>query len=352
MKHLFICLLLGLTLSACERNGVHYSTGTIQEVFAKAQKENKKVFVLIGSSQCGRCTIFANFLDSQSTTVNILKNNYVCYKVDIHDPTQKTIAQIAKCPSYPFPYFFDKEGNLEAFGFPNSKEYDISDLTKIGIDEYRFKEMFRLYIPTNTYKSLVSLNLRAFLLASQPGANRQLLDSAYNLVNRSLDIAAYPYNLWFSYQLANQLGYKRSEVARPLPVETHSDQVLYGSLLDSVKRINPVNLPVYSGTDDSIQYSFLKDKLDCGSIKKGTDYSFSFELKNTGKKDLLIARAEHPCSCVELQWPQQAIRPGETDFINGIFHAREKGSFSKDIYVHTASPQVPMKIIVLTGNVF
>ena len=122
--------------------------------------------------------------------------------------------------------------------------------------------------------------------------------------------------------------------------------------MDSVRRLVSGSLPAVPKIDDSVQYTFIKEKLECGLVKSGTDYSFAFEFKNTGKKNLLIARAEHPCSCIELQWPQQAIRPGETEFIKGIFHAKEKGSFSKDIFIHTAFQQVPMKTVILTGSIF
>jgi hypothetical protein len=329
MKYLSLIPLIGCLLCSCSHEKIPYLKGSIQDIFAKAQVENKKVFVLIGNSTCGQCKHFDSLLGQQATTVDILNKEYLCYKVDIHDSVQKTIAQITKCPSYPFPYFFDKDGNLEAFGFPNTREYDISDLSKIDVDEYRFKELFHLPITTSDYKSLVSLNLRAFLLANKATTEQKGLDSAYKMVSRSLDIAAYPFNLWLSYQLANRLGYKNESLSG------HETASL-----------------ITSQPNDSLSYSFTKGKLECGSVKRGTDYAFAFEFRNTGKKELVIARAEHPCSCIELTWPPQAIRPGKTGLIQGVFHAREQGRFSKDIFVHATSSQIPMKTVVLTGTVF
>lgn len=351
MKYIPLTLLVGCLLCSCTRVKIHYMPGPLQDIFAKAQLEHKKVFILIGNSKCGQCKHFDSLIQEQATTVNILKDQYICYKVDILDSLQRAIAQITKCPSYPFPYFFDNEGNLLALGFPDSREYDITDLSKIGVDEYRFKELFHLPISTDDYKSLVSLNLRAFLLMNKEPTEKNALDSAFKMVTRSVNITSYPFNLWLSYQLANRLGYRSYKVSGQMPLLSGSERIIYGSIIDSIKRISSGS-PIASRLNDSIGYVFFKEKLDCGQVKKGTDYPFSFEFKNTGKKELLIARAEHPCSCIELTWPQNAIRPGETGSIQGVFHARELGTFSKDVFVHATTAQIPMRTVILTGTVF
>src|SRR5687767_7357304 len=104
MKYFTNCLFACLLLFACHHTPVQYMDGRIEEVFARAKKEDKKVFVLIGNSECGNCEYFRKMLDSQSRTARILQKDYICYTVDALNKQQKDIAQIVKCPSYPFPY--------------------------------------------------------------------------------------------------------------------------------------------------------------------------------------------------------------------------------------------------------
>jgi hypothetical protein len=350
---LLICLLCGILSTSCGHHPIAYTTGSLHEIFSRAQQENKKVFVLIANSRCGQCDYFSKRLDSEETTKKILGDDYICYKIDVLDPKERKIAQIVKCPSYPFPYFFDKDGNLEAFGFPMSKEFDISDLSKIGMDEYRFREFFGLSIPIASYKRMVSLALRSYLLSENGRQDRTSTDSAYQLSRQSLDIAVYPFNLYLAYSLAERADPGGRVKLRQFeqPALTNSDKLIYGDLLDTIAWQSNRQTITTTTVNNDFRYSFTRDSLDCGAIKKGTDYAFTFELINTGRKDLVIAMADHPCFCIELQWPQKAIRPGGRDFIKGVFHAREKGNFLKKIYIHTVSPEIPMKIVTLTGVV-
>ncbi|HEY0610521.1 MAG TPA: DUF1573 domain-containing protein [Chitinophaga sp.] len=346
MKYLLTCILPVLLLLSCHHSPVQYVDGTIEEAFARAKKENKNVFIIIGNRECGNCDGFRKMLDSQSRTARILQRDYICYNADASDNRQKDIAQITKCPSYPFPYFFDSDGKLLAFGFPNSKEFDIRNLDRIGIDEYIFREIFRLPISTQRYKKLVSLNMQAFLLMKGDGERPGARDSAYQLAKRSLDIAVYPYNIYLSYTLGGP-----GAVAQLMrPEYTASDKLTYKKLLDTIPLLENSLANQHKGAD-STTLVFSKSNQDCGIIKQGTDYTFSFEFTNTGKKDLQIAKADHPCTCIELKWPQHPVKPGATDVIRGVFHAGEKGKFKKDIYVHPASPGMPMKIVTLTGIV-
>lgn len=354
MKYTVVLSLLILLTASCKHTpaSIYYESGPIEEIFVRAKQEHKKVFVLISNSECGQCEGFKKKLNTQATTVGILAADYLCYYADVMDPGQKDIARIVKCPSYPFPYFFDEDGNLEAFGFPNSPDYNISNLSDIRVDEYKFRELFRLLITTPDYKQLVSLNLRAYLLMKQQPGKQLLIDSAYNLSLRSMNIAVYPYNTYLTHLLGQRTRYP-SPTPLPLlviPSLTHADQVVYGSLLDSIPYSLGDSLHTITTTDE-IAYIFDTNSQECGTIAKGTDYNFHFAFRNTGTKELVIAKAEHSCSCIELQWPKQPIPPGGTGSISGVFHADEKGIFKKDIYIHTPSPKVPMRIISLTGVV-
>lgn len=240
-----ICLLSCLLLFSCHRHPALHPRDPLEDAFILAKKEHKKVFVLITNSQCGTCAALVKRIDTTSATRRILRDNYICYTVDVLDTTQNRIAQIVKCPSWPFPYFFDSDGTLDAFGFPAQEQFDIHDLSKIGIDEDRFKELFGLPISTARYKEMVSLTMRAWLLAGNHRTGADAEDSAYHLVRRSLDIAVYPFNLYLAQSLARRRDpsdlsaleqFRQSQIMR-------NDPLTYGHLLDSIgwKRDNNAN---------------------------------------------------------------------------------------------------------------
>ncbi|MBW8683566.1 DUF1573 domain-containing protein [Chitinophaga rhizophila] len=346
MRYILICLIFTIIFS-CRQQPIQYASGRIEDVFEQARKENKKVFVLITDTSCGICNAFAKKLDSINETKKILNQDYICYKANITDTAMTDIAQIVKCPSFPFPYFFDKDANLLAFGFPNNKNFLIDDLSKIGISEYTFREMFRLPITTLDYKKLVSLNMKAYLMMKE-GHH----DSAYQLVKASSEIAVYPYNIYLANQLS-AVGTKESNAwIRQLqkPQFTPSDEVIYDNLIDNIAFSENQNELPETGSD-SVSYTFVETKHECGIINQGANYTFAFKFLNTGKKDVVITKAEHSCPCIELKWPDQPVKPGETGYIRGILHAEQLGRFSREIYVHTISSKVPMRIVVLNGQV-
>lgn len=319
--------------------------GPVEDVFRRAKETHKKVFILISDPDCGRCRQFQEMLDKQPETARILKGEYICYKADIGDTLQLPVVQIVKCPAYPFPYFFDADGRLLAFGFPNSKEYIINDLNQLTIDDYRFRELFRLPVSVRTYKELVSQTMQAYLLSKGAGSP----ESAYQLIKSSLQITAYPANVYLYDKLAKQTGHQEKLPVIRDYVFTGGDKIIYKNILETIR-------PYFaesdsSHTDGKEVLAFSQETYLLDTISRGLDYTFRFEVKNTGSQPLMINKAEHPCSCIELSWPQQLLNTGESGVIKGVFHANEPGAFNREIYVHINNEQQPMHILHLKGTV-
>ncbi|MFY0254556.1 DUF1573 domain-containing protein [Chitinophaga sp. 30R24] len=320
-------------------------------VFAEAKKNNKKVFLLISDEKCGKCNSFVNFLNTQKSTVAILQDQYIACKIDMSNPQQKEAGQILKCPSFPFPYFFDADGNLEAFGFPNSPKYDIRDLSKIFIEEDRFHELFLLPISIPVYKKMVSAALKSYLLLNNASSGKDDIEKGYAIAKQSMSFGVYPYNLYLGYRFTAKLGLDSANTAYIAQIKdnyTLNDSYLYMSLFDKYGIDHQANTGKHSAQD----LIFNPDTIAGAKVKFKNDYFFSYEFINQGTDPITIRKAEHACSCVQLNWPRYPVKPNEKGKITGVFHATEKGTFSKDIYVHSNSKYEPMRILSLQGEVY
>jgi len=87
------------------------------------------------------------------------------------------------------------------------------------------------------------------------------------------------------------------------------------------------NLPVISF--DQISYDF-------GKIDEGDIVETSFKITNTGKSDLIIAKASATCGCTIPDWPKEAIKPGASAPMEVKFNSRgKKNKISKTITLVT-----------------
>jgi len=73
---------------------------------------------------------------------------------------------------------------------------------------------------------------------------------------------------------------------------------------------------------------------DFGKITEGELVSYTFDFKNTGDGDLLIADAHGQCSCTVPKWPKEIIHPGDKGSINVSFDSNGKnGIVDKEVII-------------------
>lgn len=345
--NLFLIVLLAVLVASCTRKpSIQFFKGNYVQAFEIAAKEHKKVLVLISDSSCGSCNKFIEHLNDQDRTVDILRREYICLKEDMQKKDDRLLMRMFKCPSFPFPYFFDQDANLITMGFPNSKAYDISDLRKISIDEYRFTELFQLPVTSGEYKKLISLNMKASLLMQKNN-----IDSAYHLFKTSLQICSYPYNLR-SVSLLSKILNEPSEGIDSLIKNykpSESDNFIYNGFTQY--------LELNEGTDKLIAqnpgtgYSFSENnERVLGEIKVGQKTRFAFTITNTSSTPLIIFKVSHPCDCIRLSWSSEPLKPNEKSLISGEFTPYQKGDFRKEIFIHTNSNNNPMGVFKISGS--
>ncbi len=63
-----------------------------------------------------------------------------------------------------------------------------------------------------------------------------------------------------------------------------------------------------------------KEMHDFGTIRPETDNACRFKVTNTGTQPLIIKNVEASCGCTTPRKPEGPIAPGESDYIDVVFH--------------------------------
>lgn len=82
-------------------------------------------------------------------------------------------------------------------------------------------------------------------------------------------------------------------------------------------------------TKELTEIDFEETSHDFGKLNSGEIVVFSFVFKNSGKSDLLIENAEADCGCIQVEFPKEAVKPGEKGKIDVEFDS--SGMFGKTL---------------------
>jgi hypothetical protein len=85
---------------------------------------------------------------------------------------------------------------------------------------------------------------------------------------------------------------------------------------------------------------------DFGQIPQGKPVYYTFEIVNTGKKELKLENVHASCGCTTPEWSQDPIAPGATSKIKVGYNAAAENYFEKFItitYNSTQSKQLKIK---------
>lgn len=91
---------------------------------------------------------------------------------------------------------------------------------------------------------------------------------------------------------------------------------------------------------------------DFGTVAQGSKVVHEFEIKNTGKADLVIQRVAPSCGCTATQLASPVIRPGSAEKVRVTFDTSGFiGDKTKTVLIASNDPQNPEKVITLKGRV-
>lgn len=112
-KKLFQGLTLGLLLAAGAMNAqITFEHGTWDEVKAKAEKENKPIFVDAYTTWCGPCKWMAKNIFSQEQVGVYMEQNFIAYKMDMEKGEGPDFAKANNVVAYPTLLYFDAKGEM------------------------------------------------------------------------------------------------------------------------------------------------------------------------------------------------------------------------------------------------
>ncbi|WP_430816653.1 DUF1573 domain-containing protein [Carboxylicivirga sp. RSCT41] len=89
-----------------------------------------------------------------------------------------------------------------------------------------------------------------------------------------------------------------------------------------------------------------------GDIKQGDVVKHQFEVKNTGKTQLIIRKVKASCGCTAIKPAKTILEPGETTLIAAQFDSKGKsGRQTKTVRIVTNDPKTTTHTLMITGNV-
>ena len=92
--------------------GIQFHKGTWAEAIAKAQKENKPIFMDIYATWCGPCKQLRKYTFADKGAGEFFNQNFINVALDGEQPEGADLAQKFEIMGYPTLIFFDKNGNV------------------------------------------------------------------------------------------------------------------------------------------------------------------------------------------------------------------------------------------------
>jgi Protein of unknown function (DUF1573) len=91
---------------------------------------------------------------------------------------------------------------------------------------------------------------------------------------------------------------------------------------------------------------------DFGTVAQGSKVVHEFQIKNTGKADLVIQRVAPSCGCTATQLASPVIKPGSAEKVRVTFDTSGFiGDKTKTVLIASNDPQNPEKTVTLKGRI-
>lgn len=112
IKHITLLLLLTLSCTATQTQGIHFETGDWETIQKKAKESNQLIFVDVYTTWCGPCKAMDKNVFSTKTVGDYFNNNFISYKIDAEKGAGINFAKKYNVISYPTLLILDHTGKL------------------------------------------------------------------------------------------------------------------------------------------------------------------------------------------------------------------------------------------------
>ena len=107
------------------------------------------------------------------------------------------------------------------------------------------------------------------------------------------------------------------------------------SILFSMALLMAAATLVLAGSGMMAAFNWKSTTQDLGRIPQNKPVTITYTFTNKGQEPLIITGARGSCGCTNVTHSQQAILPGQTGEIKGVYTAAAVGSFNKTISVES-----------------
>jgi hypothetical protein len=108
--------------------------------------------------------------------------------------------------------------------------------------------------------------------------------------------------------------------------------------------------PAPAADADAPVITFETTEHDFGTIEQGSDATFVFEFKNTGKSDLIISNAQASCGCTTPNWTKEPVAKKKKGLVTVKYNTGNISSFSKTVTVYSNASNSPI-VLKIKGAV-
>lgn len=145
---------------------------------------------------------------------------------------------------------------------------------------------------------------------------------------------------------------KKAEVTKPAATtsatKTTGTPPQKVKVVEEAKPIAPAPDQAGPSPDEVIKVNTVKH--DFGKIKQGVPVTYSFEIRNTSNKPIVVENSYASCGCTTPEKIVEPIAPGATAKLKVQYNAASPGPFTKDVHIKLAGI-AQEKIVHITGEV-
>ncbi len=87
--------------------------------------------------------------------------------------------------------------------------------------------------------------------------------------------------------------------------------------------------------------SWKTTSIHLGEVQKNEVNELAFEFMNHSSEPIQIVEAKGSCGCTSVNYPKEAIQPGESAAITANFKSGKVGAFKKSIRITTSDSDEP-----------
>ncbi|MBI5541412.1 MAG: thioredoxin family protein, partial [Bacteroidia bacterium] len=111
-KILTISLIYIFSISIAQNKNIQFETGSFADLKAKAQKENKLIFIDAYTVWCGPCKWMAKNIFTNDTVADFYNSKFINAQIDMEKGEGVEIAKLYNVHCYPSLLYIDGDGKL------------------------------------------------------------------------------------------------------------------------------------------------------------------------------------------------------------------------------------------------